>query len=219
LADFSLPWSAEIITTVLGMQYTAAVMPMKITFVYSLWQSVGAINLNMLYALELTTSRTVIGIFLALMSLPLTYLVLAPNNISFPGMNLGASGLALNMVLLNAVTVNVYSWWIARKMNWKFHWCSQFITASTCFVLGYLWYYLLNNFVFDGMNSLIAMGISALGYLLMIGMIGLKFPFFLRVNCRDVNVVKNLIIRFWNQKSLRISFYTGIVVKTYPIEA
>lgn len=200
LAGFSLPWTSEIIASFLGTQYAAAVLPMKIMLVYGLWQSVGAININMFLALELTRARTVIGLFFALVSLPLTYFMLAPSTSNLPGMDLGASGLALKMLLLIVINVNVSGYWIARVMNWTFDWRSQFITASTTFIVGFLCYYVLNYFSPDWISDLVTMSIGAAVYLMLIGIICLKAPFFLGLRSADVSIVENLALQFLRPK-------------------
>lgn len=200
LAGFSLPWTSEIIASFLGTQYAAAVLPMKIMLVYGLWQSVGAINTNMLLALELTRARTVIGLFFALVSLPLTYFMLAPSTSNLPGMDLGASGLALKMLLLIVINVNVSGYWIARVMNWTFDWRSQFITTSTTFIVGFLCYYVLNHFSPYWISDLLTMSIGAAVYLMLIGIICLKAPFFLGLRIADVTIIKNLALQFLRPK-------------------
>jgi len=199
-AGVCLPWTEAIISAVLGPQYMAAVMPLKIMLVFSLWQSLGAVNINMLYALELTTARTVIGISFALISLPLTYYVLAPNGAYLPGLDLGASGLALKMVLLGASTQNVCAWWISRKMEWKFDWSSQFVVAFTCVITGYLWYYFVSAFAYEGMNAVILMIVGMLGYLVTIISMAFMAPFLLGLVSEDANMVKHLVLKSFDQE-------------------
>ena len=124
-------------------------------FVYGLWQCLGAVNISMFYALEFTTSRTVIGIIFAIISLPITYLVLASEDSTISGLDMGATGLAIKMTILSFISINIYNWWISRKMRWKLDISYQFIVALSSISLGYFVYYSINSILFTDFNNLL----------------------------------------------------------------
>jgi hypothetical protein len=53
-------------------------------------------------------------------SIPATYLVLAPASAPVPGLGLGALGVALKMVVIQVAGVNVQAWVIARANGWRY---------------------------------------------------------------------------------------------------
>ena len=54
-----------------------------------------------------------------IVSLPVSYLLLARHDAAVPGLQLGALGLALKLVVLQILTVNVQGWLIARHWRWR----------------------------------------------------------------------------------------------------
>lgn len=142
VAGLLLPWTSVLVSGLLGGEFKGAVIPLQIMLVYSLWQSVGALNLNMLYALEYTKVRTAIGISVAIANLALTFIAVAPYDLTSFGLELGAIGMASVMALSVCVNANFTMWWLARELRWKFDWRGQVVTAVVCVGLGYALYYL-----------------------------------------------------------------------------
>tara|TARA_Y100000748_G_C15470066_1_gene478515 strand:+ start:57 stop:1565 length:1509 start_codon:yes stop_codon:yes gene_type:complete len=193
IAGFSIPWALEIIDIFLGEDYILAAIPMKIMFVYGLWQCLGAVNISMFYALEFTTSRTVIGIIFAIISLPITYLVLASEDSTISGLDMGATGLAIKMTILSFISINIYNWWISRKMRWKLDISYQFIVALSSISLGYFVYYSINSILFTDFNNLLKLLIGFISYLILILLLLLNKPSLLGMHIRDIKSVQKIV--------------------------
>jgi O-antigen/teichoic acid export membrane protein len=109
------PWSAAIAGLTLGQAYVDVRLPLAILFLYPAHQSLGQVTQTLFLATGNTLSYFWIGISFMIVSIPVTYLVLAPASAAVPGLGLGADGMALKTVLLNILFVNVYIWAISRR--------------------------------------------------------------------------------------------------------
>ena len=131
-ACFLIPFSKEILS-LLGSEYEAGYMCLAIMFIYPVYQSLGQINGSYFHATAQTRLHSTIGIIMMIVSVPVTYFVLAPSSNIIPGLGLGSVGLALKMVILVAITVNISRFFICTRSNWSFDFFNQFITI--CFLL------------------------------------------------------------------------------------
>jgi O-antigen/teichoic acid export membrane protein len=138
LSGFLIPWTGQIVTVVLGISYLTAVPVLMIMFLYPIHQSMGQIGGTMLLAGGHTKAYMSISVTMMLVSLPLSFLVQAPpHGAPVPGLGLGATGMALKMVLVNIVSVNILAWSIARYHGWKFDWTYQVVGISLVLCAGY----------------------------------------------------------------------------------
>jgi len=186
IAGLVIPWSVEIISFVLGDQYTMAAPAMQLMFIYSIWQSLGAIRINTFYALEFTKARTKFGIIFALISIPFTYLMIGPSDTAFPGLDYGAVGLAFKMLLLQIIIVNIYGWWISRTMKWKFDWFYQILVFFSCIGVGFFLYFLMQSQILEHLDIVFRFIIAQILYILFIVLIVIKKPLFLGMNRNDL---------------------------------
>lgn len=133
-----LPWSKQIVAIFLGPAYVQAWPVLAIMFLYPIHQSMGQIGGTMLLATGKTHKYMVVSIGIMLASIPLSYFMLAPESgMIFPGLGMGASGIALKMVILGVVSVNIQAWVIARYNGWKLDWIFQVIGIPLMIGLGY----------------------------------------------------------------------------------
>ncbi len=133
-----IPWSEQIVSVFLGAAYTQAWPVLAIMLLYPIHQSMGQIGGTMFLATGNTKKYMVVSIAIMLISIPFSYLVLAPASGAWvPGMELGALGMAYKMVLLGIVSVNIQAWVIARYSGWKFDWKFQVAGIPLMIGLGY----------------------------------------------------------------------------------
>lgn len=134
-----IPWTEQIVRVFLGQSYVMAVPVLMIMFLYPIHQSMGQISGTMFLASGYTNAYMVICLAVMLVSLPITYLVQAPQaGYIVPGLGLGATGMALKMVLLNTASVNIQAWIIARYRKWKFDWTYQLVGIGSVICLGFM---------------------------------------------------------------------------------
>jgi len=126
VACFLIPWSEQITVLFLGNAYQEAWPVLAVMFLYPIHQSIGQINGTMFMACERTSPYMYLSLFGMLISMPVTYMLIVPENVwLISGFGLGALGLALKMVGVNIFMVNVQGFMLARYHGWKFDWWYQ----------------------------------------------------------------------------------------------
>ena len=134
-----IPWSKQIVIVLLGDAYQASWPVLALMLLYPIHQSIGQVNATMFMACERTSAYMVIAVAGQIVSLPISYFLLAsPSQHPVPGLGLGAYGLALKMVGMNLVLVNFQAWMIAKFGGWKFQWAFQLVGIAGLLLLGYL---------------------------------------------------------------------------------
>lgn len=133
-----IPFSREILGLLLGPAYQDAWLPLSLMFLYPIHQSMGQITGTMLFATGKTKVKANIGVFFVAISIPTTYFMLAPKNLFVPGLNMGATGLALKMLFCQIIEVNLMAFFIARYLKISFDWGHQIIVLLFLIPFGFL---------------------------------------------------------------------------------
>ena len=138
ISCFLIPFSTEILLWLLGPAYASGGLTLAIMLLFPINQSLGQISGSFLLATGRTRLfRNMKLVFMAV-SIPVTYFVLAPGD-AFPGgLGLASVGLATKMVVMQAITVNVYIYVISRVNAWEFNISYQVIVLMTLLPLAYL---------------------------------------------------------------------------------
>jgi O-antigen/teichoic acid export membrane protein len=177
-ACFLIPFSKEILA-LLGSEYESGYICLAIMFIYPVYQSLGQINGSYFLATGRTGLYSKIGITMRIVSVPVTYLVLAPSSNMIPGLGLGSVGLALKMVILVVITVNISYFFISKISNWRFSIFNQFIIIGlllgTSFVIKIflIWVWHVLDIPFSGLLTMI---FCVPIYVLIAGVIIYLFP-------------------------------------------
>jgi O-antigen/teichoic acid export membrane protein len=139
ISGLLLPWSEQIVSVFLGEAYITAWPVLAVMLLYPIHQSMGQIGGTMFLASGQTQKYMVIGIAMMLVSIPVSYFVLAPAADHWlPGLEMGALGVACKMVVLGIVSVNIQAWVIARYGGWKFDWVYQVVGIPMMIAAGFI---------------------------------------------------------------------------------
>lgn len=134
-----LPWAEQIVNVFLGSAYAHAWPVLAIMLLYPIHQSMGQIGGTMFLASGQTHRFMFVSIAVMLISIPVSYLVLAPaSGEGIHGFEMGALGMACKMVSIGIVSVNIQAWVIARYGGWSFDWVFQAVGIPLMIGLGYL---------------------------------------------------------------------------------
>lgn len=134
-----IPWAEQILKVLLGASYASAWPILAIMLLYPIHQSMGQVGGAMLFATGQTRKYTIVSVVVMLVSIPVSYLLLAPETQAWvPGLGMGALGMALKMVILGLVSVNIQAWVIARYGGWKFDWVFQAVGIPLMVGFGFL---------------------------------------------------------------------------------
>lgn len=121
-----MPWTEEIINIFLGNKYKDASIILSIMFFYPIHQAMGQVGGAMLLAEGRTKQYVYIGMVSILLSMPISYFILAPRDFGIiGGFDFGAEGMAIKLVLVNILSVNLMAWYISKVNNWNFDWKFQ----------------------------------------------------------------------------------------------
>ena len=133
-----LPWSEQVVMILLGPTYAQAWPVLAVMLLYPIHLPMGIIGGSTLLATGQTHKHMLIGVVGMLVSMPISYLMLAPSTEGVVlGFGLGAIGLASKLVMLSIVSVNIQAWIIAKYNGWKFDWVFQVVGIPLMIALGY----------------------------------------------------------------------------------
>jgi len=139
ISGLLLPWSEQIVGIFLGGAYVNAWPVLAVMLLYPIHQSMGQIGGTMFLASGQTKKYMLVSIAMMLVSIPVSYFILAPANDGWlQGLELGALGMACKMVTLGIVSVNIQAWIIARYGGWKFDWVFQIVGIPMMIAGGFI---------------------------------------------------------------------------------
>jgi O-antigen/teichoic acid export membrane protein len=142
------PFTEELIFFTLGASYLGGVETMIVLLFYPIYQSLGQLLGSLMYALEKTVAYSIISSVFMLVSIIVTYVLLAPKTFLIPGLNLGSLGLSLKIVLLSILSVNVLYFYICKVLGWPFMVKNQLlplILVPIFYLLKYFISFLINS--------------------------------------------------------------------------
>lgn len=138
ISGLLIPWSEQLVALLLGEGYRASWPIFALMLLYPVHQSMGQVNATMFMASGRTHPYMVVSIAGQLVSLPVTFMLIAPaEGYLVPGLALGAMGLALKMVVMNALLVNVQAKMIASYNGWKYSFAWQLAGLAGMVAMGY----------------------------------------------------------------------------------
>jgi len=94
---------------------------------YPVHASLGSMLATILLATERTGLHSLVGILVMLISIPLSYFMVASKESLIPGLGLGALGIAIEQVGLQLVVANLFLYYLNKKKIISYKWKHQFI--------------------------------------------------------------------------------------------
>jgi len=158
-----LPYSREILSLTVGSSYAGAAASFALMLLYPVHQSLGRINGSFLQAVGDTSAYARIGVAVLAISLPISYVLLAPRTATLPGLGLGAIGLTLKLIVVNVLSVNLLSYRIARRMAIAYDWRHQVITIAALLAVGFACRTIAYRMLGGGESTLGMPGMAAAG--------------------------------------------------------
>jgi O-antigen/teichoic acid export membrane protein len=115
---FIVAQASKVIYIVGGKNFSGAFFAVTLMALYPIHQTYGQLSGSVFYATGQTALYRNIGIVLMLFGLPITFFIIAPHD--WGGLNAGAAGLAIKMLLLQFVGVNVQLYFNSRLLRLRF---------------------------------------------------------------------------------------------------
>lgn len=158
-----------------GDAFQDACIAVMIMSFYPLHQTYGQLTSTVFYAAGKTKAYRNIGIFFHVVGLPLTYYLIAPTHQM--GLNFGAIGLAIKMVLINILGVNVQLYFCARLLGLNFnrYLMHQFTCVLSLCAVGILASYSVDYFL-NSDGVLLSFLLSGFIYTLLVIGLGYALP-------------------------------------------
>ena len=173
-----------------GAQFVSAKNAIMIMSLYPLHQTLGQMNGSFFLATASTSIYSRINVVLRLVGLPVVLLLLLPGK--YGGLELGAFGLAIQMVSMQIIGIYVEIWFIAKSL--KFSWVNivgkQILTAV---ILGVLAYTISRGTDTLIHNSIISLLISGTFYSLLVFSMLWKFPQLMALSKQEILVYRDKI--------------------------
>lgn len=112
--------SGLLVEILVGDEYQAAIPVLALMAFYPLQQTYGQINIAALKGAEKTKIVRNLGVWLSIPDVLLSYFLLASSTAPIPGLNLGAIGIAIRMVIYGLMSVQMYEWMSHKTFGLNF---------------------------------------------------------------------------------------------------
>jgi len=190
LACFVAVQYDKIVLIVGGSQYKEAGLVLMIMAFYPIHQTYGQLTSTIYYATGQTRLYRNVGIAGLSLGLPLVYFLLAPGSIF--GLDMGALGLAIKMVLINIITVNIWLYFNTRFLKLSF---GKFLLHQLGSVVIMILIAILIRLGIDwvpymGSNVILSLLLSGVVYTIILILISNYFPILLGMDRDSLNRVK-----------------------------
>jgi len=192
--------NADKVTHIIGGgKFKDAAWPVSIMAFYPIHQTYGQLSGSVFYATGQTRLYRNIGVVFMLIGLPVTYFFVAHYD-KF-GINSGATGLAIKMILLLIVTVNVQLYFNAKFLKLSFwrYFSHQIFCGGCLFITAFVatfWVDKILGFHETVISSFILTGFF---YTLMVGFLVYHLPFVFGLKTQDIQSLIEMFTREINK--------------------
>lgn len=178
-----------------GHNFKSAAMAVTIMAFYPVHQTYGQLSTTVITATGQTKLYRNVGIFASITGLLMTYFLIAPK--SMMGMNAGATGLAIKMVLIQIIVVNIFLYFISKMLKISFfkYMGHQIISLCCLLAMGILSKIAVGRIMpLLQFNNIIAgFFVSGVIYTSMVVFIAIYFPRLFGLKSTDIPYLKALI--------------------------
>jgi O-antigen/teichoic acid export membrane protein len=132
-----IPHAQDLLAGTVGSDFDGAWMALTIMLFYPIHQSLSLVQGTFAYATGRPKAHTHAGILTMVLSIPITYVLLAPADAAVPGLALGAVGLALKLVVLQILSVGLVAHALVRdQAGWSHDYAYQIGVLTFLVALG-----------------------------------------------------------------------------------
>ena len=188
---------SESVTFILGGEkFNQAALAVTIMAFYPIHQTYGQLSGSVFYATGNTKLYRNIGITTMMLGLPFTYFLLAPSGKM--GLDAGATGLALKMVIQQFLGVNVQLFFNARFLSLKFtnYLIHQVVSVGIMIILAFGADYLINHVFLISGNIIINFILSGMLYTFLVGAFSCVLPELLGLHKSDIRKIMSYVLPF-----------------------
>jgi O-antigen/teichoic acid export membrane protein len=132
-----IPYSREILHWTVGDGYEAGALALSLMFLYPIHQALGHVQGTFYLAVGDTRRYTLVGMVMMVVSIPLAYFMVAPRTAAVPGLQLGAVGIAVKMVVLQVAAISVQMQLLKRSHALRTNYLYQATVVALLIALGF----------------------------------------------------------------------------------
>jgi O-antigen/teichoic acid export membrane protein len=194
-ACFIAVQSSEVTYIMGGANFAQANLAVMVMAIYPIHQTYGQLSTAVFLATGQTGLYCTIAIVFTLIGLPLTYFLIAPTDIM--GLNAGASGLAIKMVVIQFIGVNVQLYFNARLLGLNFwrYFGHQVVSIGALVTLAVLTGLIIDTFIKIKDSILISFIINGILYSILVAGLLVVFPIVFGLNRNDLNRLKQTVFQ------------------------
>ena len=197
ISSFLIPWTKDLLQNILGDSYVGGYVTLGIMLLYPIHQSMGQIGGAVFFATEHVSLQAKIGIFFMLVSIAISYLVLAPSTALIPGLNLASEGLAMKMLFMQFFQVNIMAYIISRLFKTPFDWVYQPVSILGCLALGWLAHFLVIYIAGNSLAFIFSLTLAGLIYSILIAVFIYVFPWLSGLNRKELFMELNKLTKLF----------------------
>jgi len=185
--------NADKIVHIIGGNFEGAVKAVTVMALYPIHQTYGQLSSSIFYATGQTKLYSNIGIITMLAGLPVTYFLIAPTDKM--GLNAGATGLAVKMVLLNFISVNIQVFFGMRflKLSFWHNVIHQLLSIGSLIMLSLCASIAVEHVLSVGTSTIYSILLAGVFYTLMVMAVVYSFPFLFGVKRKDINSIISIV--------------------------
>jgi O-antigen/teichoic acid export membrane protein len=190
--------AGNIISIFGGKSYAQALLAIQIMAFYPIHQTYGQLSGAVFYATGQTRLYRNIGLLFGIIGIPLTIFLLNPTF----GINAGAAGLAVKMVVLQFIAVNIQLYFNARLLKLPFlkYIAHQVLSIGVLFSLSLLCAILIN---IATLNTLIRFLSEGILYALLVGIVVYFWPALFGMKSEDIFNLKKSARNYILKRSVK----------------
>ena len=184
-----------------GSKFDGAVKPVAIMAFYPIYQTYGQLSGSVFYATGQTSLYRNIGVLFMLIGLPVTYFLIAPGD-KF-GLNLGSTGLAVKMVILQFIGVNVQLCFNTKFLGLSFrkYVGHQLFSVGCMLSCAAVATFLVNHTLGSYVNVVISFVLAGFFYTLLVGCLVYYKPVVFGLKSEDIRSLSEFFI--FNKNKIR----------------
>jgi O-antigen/teichoic acid export membrane protein len=178
-----------------GSQYKNAYFAVFIMSFYPIHQTYGQLSGSVFLATGQTKLYARLGIFSVILGLPMVFFLVATSK--FFGLDLGATGLAIKMVLIQVIFVNIQLYYNSRLLNlnfWKYigH---QIVCVGCLLIISIVVMWFVSNGLNLANQVIISFLLSGMLYTGLVGILVYFQPIVFGITSHDIGFIKTFIIQ------------------------
>jgi len=171
-----------------GDKFRGGTAALAIMAFYPIHQTYGQLSGSVFYASGKTALYRNIGVLFMLIGLPVTFFLIAPR--ANMGLNMGATGLAIKMVILQFIAVNVMLFFNAKLLDlpfWKYA-AHQIISVICLLTISFLIAFFVDTFLNIGRYIIVSFILSGALYTVTVFFTVYLFPVLFGIKREDLSI-------------------------------